>query len=372
MLNIHGEAQLRSFTFQKNSFLLLLYICCALLIFEYCITLPFLFTSSDRIQGETESHDNFSTDILSFLWSFTYIFTHSFSIDAILHPVRNLVNVRAFYHAQGCEYWENKFPHPESRWWYRDPLYENYCSLYNASRFEDISRITMSASEFRALMKEEEPFKNSIQGIPRIIHQQHMSRRKFPHYFADYVKECHEMNSGWIHVVWTDDDFGPFLKDLFGQEMLDFFRSLPRTIQRIDIIRYFILLEYGGVYLDADVICLSSLDQWVEEFGKSYEVFMEPIHIIASRKGHSFWKCILDRIKDEEVFRTAGGEDIDACVLSSNGSVLADRSEQLFRPKYLDMLGVSTWQWKRHKEEEIQKIDNLLLDLLGCTKCDQY
>jgi len=360
MLNSHGEVQ--HWKFQKNSFLWLLYCCCALLLFEYYITLPLLFTSSDRIQGETDSH-NLSTNILSFFWSFTYIFTYSFSIDAILHPVRNLLNVREFYHSQECEYWENKFPHPENNWWRKpNPLFTNYCSRYNTSRFEDISRITISASEFRALMKED-PFKNSIEGIPRIIHQQHMSRSKFPHYFADYVKECHEMNSGWIHVLWTDDDFGPFIKDLFGQEMLDFFQSLPRTIQRIDIIRYFILSAYGGVYLDADVICLSSLDQWVQEFGKTYEVFMEPIHIIASRKGHSIWNCVLDRIMGDEAFRTAGAGDIDACVESSNGSVLADRSEKLFREKYLNMMGVSTWQWKRHKEEEIQKIDNLLLYL---------
>eukprot|EP00493_Phyllostaurus_siculus_P003239 UN03253 len=91
--------------------------------------------------------------------------------------------------------------------------------------------------------------------IQKILHQQHSSRVEFPHYLVPLVKGCHEKNSGWVHVIWTDDDYPDFLKE-FYPDLWPMFRDFKKDIQRWDTIRFFILYHFGGVYLDTDVQCL--------------------------------------------------------------------------------------------------------------------
>ncbi|KAF5835608.1 hypothetical protein DUNSADRAFT_7156 [Dunaliella salina] len=41
---------------------------------------------------------------------------------------------------------------------------------------------------------------------------------------------------------------------------LDTFKSYPYGIQRADALRYFVLYEHGGIYVDLDVVCNKNLD----------------------------------------------------------------------------------------------------------------
>jgi len=256
----------------------------------------------------------------------------------------------------GCRFWETIWPHPEAiQFWHpRHDLYVNYCSKYDVSKTEDISSFTISASE---LFDMDLSNVGTTNNVPKILHQQQGSRVEFPSYLAPLVKTCGSNNAEWIHVVWTDSDYPDFLKKLYPT-LWPMFRDFAKDIQRWDTIRFFILYHFGGVYVDTDVQCLSSLESWILDF-KDYECLLEPVHIMSSPKNHNFWMTILHTIEKSNQ-RIYGGFLVDE-IAKEFPTVLCDRSESKFREKHLDMLGVSAWKWRYHQQVGEMVVEYLLL-----------
>jgi len=223
-----------------------------------------------------------------------------------------------------------------------------------------MSNITISAqqlAERQAKVKVIEDISGSDQymsAIPMILHQQAAARSAVPLQYSRLVSTCHEMAPGFAHVFWEDADFEPFLKTHYPR-LWPAFAALPTVIQKIDTIRYAILHHYGGVYLDADVICNAPLSDWLTRFGRNYSVFMEPIHMIATGPRDPIWENLMNQVIGDSAFHTAGAEVIESSV-SARKDVLVDRSETLFRPQYLEMSGVSTWRVKWRKTQALEVI----------------
>ena len=102
------------------------------------------------------------------------------------------------------------------------------------------------------------------QSIPRILHQTWKSR-EIPGVTASWVASWMNVHSRWEYWFWTDDD----TKELFARYFY-FYYSLyvhyPWSIQRADIMRYFILWLYGGIYADLDMECLRPLDNLLSAY----------------------------------------------------------------------------------------------------------
>lgn len=60
-------------------------------------------------------------------------------------------------------------------------------------------------------------------------------------------------------MLWTDEGSREFIAEHYPW-FLDTFDGYTYPIQRADVIRYFILYHYGGIYLDLDIGCLRPLD----------------------------------------------------------------------------------------------------------------
>ena len=48
------------------------------------------------------------------------------------------------------------------------------------------------------------------------------------------------------------------------------FNSYQYEIQRCDVIRYFLLYHYGGIYADMDYFCSKSFDKITETYDKDF------------------------------------------------------------------------------------------------------
>ncbi len=68
---------------------------------------------------------------------------------------------------------------------------------------------------------------------------------------------------GWQLRLWTDSDILDFFS-MQSPEVRKLINSYPKNIMRCDAFRYFLLREHGGLYVDLDFVCLSSLD-WLGE-----------------------------------------------------------------------------------------------------------
>ena len=87
--------------------------------------------------------------------------------------------------------------------------------------------------------------------IPRVIHQIWLGPAQAPRYT---METCRLANPGWLHVVWTDENLPPMV----NRKVFDAFGAAYHA--KADVLRYEVLFRFGGVYVDADQLCLRSFD----------------------------------------------------------------------------------------------------------------
>ncbi len=90
--------------------------------------------------------------------------------------------------------------------------------------------------------------------IPKTIHQIWIGG-PLPEKYKGLQDSWKEKNPGWEYRLWTDADLAEF--PFTDRERFE------RTIsvgEKSDILRYDILLHYGGLYVDTDFECLKSFD----------------------------------------------------------------------------------------------------------------
>lgn len=99
--------------------------------------------------------------------------------------------------------------------------------------------------------------------IPRIIHQTSGFRKdELPKEIVDNINRLKDMNPGWEHRYYDNDDCIEFIKDNYDQETLDLYLTINPDFgqARADFFRYLLMYKVGGVYLDIKSTTLSPLD----------------------------------------------------------------------------------------------------------------
>jgi len=91
--------------------------------------------------------------------------------------------------------------------------------------------------------------------IPKILHQMWIGPKPAP---MKMIQTWIDKNPDWEHILWTDD----LLKEKFpngfkNQKHIDDHETWNG---KCDIMRYQILHEYGGFFVDADSICLNPIE----------------------------------------------------------------------------------------------------------------
>lgn len=99
--------------------------------------------------------------------------------------------------------------------------------------------------------------------VPKILHQICLtpdSAVSVPERYADFYASCLRKHEDWQHVLWTNDKALYFMTERHP-DLVPMWQGYGQTIQRTNILRYLVLEEFGGVYLDLDIECLHPLDE---------------------------------------------------------------------------------------------------------------
>src|SRR5690242_18969278 len=94
--------------------------------------------------------------------------------------------------------------------------------------------------------------------IPRLIHQTWRDE-EIPEYLRRFQASWLKHHPAWQYRLWTDDDNRQLIA-AHDPEFLAIYDAYPFPIQRADAARYFILLLLGGLYIDFDFECLTTLE----------------------------------------------------------------------------------------------------------------
>jgi len=108
------------------------------------------------------------------------------------------------------------------------------------------------------------------QGIPKKIHQVWLGPAQIPKVYSKYMESWKHFHPDWEYRLWTDED----VKDITITKK-NLFDSASNVGMKSDILRYEILRQIGGIYVDTDFECLKPFDDllYLKFFtGISYDV----------------------------------------------------------------------------------------------------
>ena len=168
--------------------------------------------------------------------------------------------------------------------------------------------------------------------LPPVIFQTWKSKSVVPSNYRYWRQTFVDHNPDFTVLLWDDHDNRAFIADRFPWA-LPLYDSYPREIFRADAVRFFFLLEFGGMYSDMDTECLRP----ILPSAASGEVVLcrmggdptfphsIPNAIMASHSGQIFWLFAISklfeaaaRIPDAESRAAAGPEALTGPVLLKN------------------------------------------------------
>ena len=97
--------------------------------------------------------------------------------------------------------------------------------------------------------------------IPRILHLIWVGENSAPESLQTYLTKWRALMPKWTVRLWTNNDINEFPEEVVG-----LINTAKKGAQKADIMRYFIIEKYGGVYMDADVIPNLSLEPLITNF----------------------------------------------------------------------------------------------------------
>jgi len=141
--------------------------------------------------------------------------------------------------------------------------------------------------------------------IPKIIHQIWVGSKPVPSSAQAFKQSWIDKHPGWEYKLWTKETVGEII-DLFTAEHKKIYEECNDPIEQANILRYYILYVYGGVYVDMDFRCLKSF----EELHHYYDFYVGiSTHdckeivcnaLISATPGHAILKSIIENMHDIE------------------------------------------------------------------------
>ena len=133
--------------------------------------------------------------------------------------------------------------------------------------------------------------------IPKIIHQLWIGNKPAPTKFMDTWRDAHEP-LGFKYMFWNEKnisqniDLAPVLQKL---------NSIEEINGKADVIRWLILQKFGGIFIDADSICIHPFDEHllngIDAFGLNTDrarfirLFFQPVFVVWALLGTGFFEA---------------------------------------------------------------------------------
>jgi inositol phosphorylceramide mannosyltransferase catalytic subunit len=117
----------------------------------------------------------------------------------------------------------------------------------------------LNQEEIEAAYNSTHDDKTRPERIPRIIHQifhnwKAPGNETIPSDWDEVRATCKLHNPDFEHRLWTESASRAFLAEHYPW-FLHTYDGYKFPVQRIDSLRYFLMLKFGGIYLDLDNVC---------------------------------------------------------------------------------------------------------------------
>lgn len=150
--------------------------------------------------------------------------------------------------------------------------------------------------------------------IPRIIHQIWNTETIPPRWLAA-VESVKGYHPGWEYRLWTAAMMDRYVK-LNHPDFHGLFAGFNRHIMRVDVFRYVLMHDVGGLYCDLDYEFLRPFEYGDAEvvlsleYDKDYGSHLDQLanYVVASVPGHALWRDILEDVRGNPPFAATWSE----------------------------------------------------------------
>ncbi len=168
--------------------------------------------------------------------------------------------------------------------------------------------------------------------IPKIIHYCWFGPNELSQLAKDCIATWKRVLPDYQLRLWSNDDWDLIAQNRYAKEAFESKKFAFVT----DYIRLYAIHKYGGVYMDTDVECRKSLDEFLHlDFFSSYEDYhsgISPITaVMASKAGNLIARDLLQPYADRRFINDDGSFD-----LTPNTAVITSYFAEKFglRPPY--------------------------------------
>lgn len=210
-------------------------------------------------------------------------------------------------------------------------MFERYAHNYTPERYKALGYGRMEYWYDQYLDKG-----NTPPVIPKKLHQVWIGENLIPSEFLVYMNTWKENHPLWEYNLWTDKN----IKDIPSLDM-DIYRRMKNVGAKSDYIRYAVLHDFGGVYIDVDFECIKPHDNLlnVKLFSSVADDTVPSIYIghIGSVPKHPVMKKCLDTIylfdddNNKRIMETTGVYYFTDVVFNAT---TADDDIVIFPPEY--------------------------------------
>ncbi len=102
--------------------------------------------------------------------------------------------------------------------------------------------------------------------IPKNIIQTYKSKKEVPKYVFDSISS--QIDESWKYHFFDDYQARDFLKEEYGEKILNKFDEFKKGAHKADLFRLCWLYKNGGVYIDIDTEILEPIDKILENMGE--------------------------------------------------------------------------------------------------------
>ena len=171
--------------------------------------------------------------------------------------------------------------------------------------------------------------------VPKVLHFIWLGPKPFPKESLENISSWAKLHPDWTIKFWTDR-YRPLphpsmqlhlVSDFKFTHLEECFEESNNYAEKCDVLRYEILNQEGGLYVDHDVKCFKSFDS----FHTHFDLYcgLEPPHqpilsssisicnnIIGIRPGHPVMKAVINRVKDKwkEIATAYPGDDKESII----------------------------------------------------------
>ncbi|MCL2822083.1 MAG: hypothetical protein FWD86_02660 [Firmicutes bacterium] len=129
--------------------------------------------------------------------------------------------------------------------------------------------------------------------IEKSIHYVWLGGKEIPLQYAEYIKNWQRLHPDWQIIKWSEENF-----DCQNHEWVKMAIEQKNYPLAADVVRSWVLLNHGGVYLDVDIELTKPLDDLANEndFFIGYETnFWFGCAVLGSKKGHPIMHEVYQR-----------------------------------------------------------------------------